>query len=286
MSRFITYLALDQMAALSSRQVIDAFRQAAGSAPMRIEPVGPDRDKAGEAIVVQVNGAPATVMFIDQPLPADAWQEAAARSLTWREAGTAMAATRAHVIVALLNDTTEHDAALNGAVAVSMLAGALAQRLPVAAAIFTEAQTIIPGSEAARIATALGQGQLPVHFLVGLSYLRGPALHDGRPTMAAMTTGLLPFVGRELELTPTALQPVEIAQRLLGLSQYLIVQGPVIKDGETVGLTEREKIRVRYAAAGQRGGVPVMLMTLETQDPATPRPGGAPARPTFGKRGL
>lgn len=287
MSRFITYLALDSMAALSPEQVVDAFRDATGSAPMRIEPVNPGHGTVGDAIVVLVNSAPVTVMFIDKPLPADAWQGAAENSVTWREAKDVVHHTRAHAIVALLQETTDHGAALNGAVAVTMLAGVLAQRLPVVAAIFTEAQTIVPGNEAARSAAALAGGQLPVNLLVGLSFLRGPALPDGHPTMAALTTGLLPFVGREIELAPTPLQPVEIARRLLGLGQYLIVQGPVIKDGETVGLTESEKIRVRFAPAGQRAGVPVMLMSLESEGRTAPRPNSSPpSKPTFGRRSM
>lgn len=289
MSHFITYLALDRPASVSADETITAFSALAGSAPMRIELAGQPNSTPGEAFVVLVNGSPVTVMFIGAPLPPDAWEEAAARSIVWRDAAETMRKTQAHVIVALLQDTQNHLAALSGAAAVTMVAGALARQLPVAATIFTEAQSIVKGGGIESMASGFAQGQVPDLLWTTLSLMRGPATPDGRVTTAALTIGLLPFVGREIEFEPAPLQPVEIAERLIGLCKYLILNGPIIKDGETVGLTEKEKIRVRYAAAGQRPGVPVMSMTLERHDPAAghfaPQPSPAPisgfGAPTF-----
>ena len=113
---------------------------------------------------------------------------------------------------------------------------------------------------------------MPDTLWTRISFLRGAPVPGGTPTVAAFTTGLAAFIGREIEFQPAPLQPVEVAQRLVGLCQYLIVNGPVIRDGETVGLSEREKIRVRHAPAGQRPGVPVLLMSLEVADPAVSGP--------------
>lgn len=296
MSRFITYLPLDAPGTLSATETMAAFKALIGAAPMTIEDRGPVDDASGPGFVVTVNGMAVTVLFMDFPLPEDAWQSAAAASLTWRDAAEALRSTRAHVVLALLEDPPDHPFALNGAAAVTLLAAAMARRLPASAIVFTESDAILPARDLGDIAAGFMQGQMPVMLWTRLAFLRGPDDAAGRPTVGALTFGLAAFIGREIELEPAPLEPAAIAERLLGLCQYLIVQGPIIQDGETVGLTEAEKIRVRWTDQGTRPGVPVLLMRLETTDPAlaapTPRQrtgsGGAPAvRPggkAFGRR--
>lgn len=268
MSHFVTYLALGRFAFVAAKDAIAAFEAIAGDARMQIEAVGSANSAPGSAFVVAVGGTPVTVMFIDKPLPPDAWNEAVARSIVWRSAAETMRKTHAHVIVALLKETHDHSTALKGAAAVTMVAAALARCLPVAAVVFTEAQAIARGGEIEKMAKGFVRGQIPDMLWTTLSFMRGPQTADGRPTAAALTTGLLPFLGWEIEFQPMPLQPAEIAERLIGLCRYLIDKGPIINDGETVGLTEKEKIRARYAAMGRRPGIPVMQMALEVHDPS------------------
>lgn len=296
MSRFITYLPLDAPGALTAGDTIAALKATIGEAPMRIEEHGPVDDAHGTGFIISVNGMAVVVLFMAVPLPEDAWQEAAAASLTWRDAAETLRRTRAHVVLSLLENPPEHPHALNGAVAVTLLAAAIARRLSVAAIVFTESHAIAPGDALGDIATSVAeQGQMPVMLWTRLAFLRGPEAADGRPTVGALTVGLAAFIGREIELEPAPLEPSGVAERLLGLCQYLIVNGPIIGDGETVGLTEAETIRVRWADQGTRPGVPVLLMRLEMADPTLaapvrhPRRGGntppaRPARKAFGRR--
>jgi len=299
MSRFITYLPLETPGTLSAAETMAAFKALIGAAPMTIEDRGPLDNGPGPGFVVTVNGMAVTVLFMDFPLPEDAWQSAAAASLTWRDAAEALRGTRAHVVLALLEDPPDHPFALNGAAAVTLLAAAIARRLPASAVVFTEADTIQPADTLPDLAAAFLQGRMPVMLWTRLAFLRGPEGAAGRPTVGAVTFGLAAFIGREIELEPAPLEPAGIAERLLGLCQYLIVNGPIIQDGETVGLTHEEKIRVRWTDQGTRPGVPVLLMRLETADPALAEPaprqraGGsgaptarpAPSRKAFGRKG-
>ena len=52
-------------------------------------------------------------------------------------------------------------------------------------------------------------------------------------------------------------------------------RGPVLKDGDTLGVSERERIRVKYAAQGYKPGVPVMQLLVEQLDDAAASGGGA-----------
>ncbi len=139
MSHFITYLALEEVAAVNAEALADRYRSLYGEEAYAIQTAssaGPET--AGEAFVVMMDQMPITVMFIDQPLPVDAYEESLALNLVWPEAYDAMRVHKAHAIVALIGDPQRHLGNLNGAAAVTLVAGALATLLPTAAAISTE----------------------------------------------------------------------------------------------------------------------------------------------------
>lgn len=172
------------------------------------------------------------------------------------------------MVVALVQPARTHLEALGGASAVTLAAGAVASLAPVVGAVFTEAQTLAKGADIVGFARDLAAGETPALLWSSLIFLQGPDLPNGAPTAAALTTGLRPFIGREIEFHPAPLRPTEIAERMVGLISYLAVNGPVIRDGETVGLSPVERIRVRYADQCQRPGIPVLILNLETSDPS------------------
>lgn len=59
------------------------------------------------------------------------------------------------------------------------------------------------------------------------------------------TKGLAPFAGREIEFAPSTWAPMQMAGRVIGTALYLMQHGPVIKDGDTLGASERERLNVR-----------------------------------------
>jgi hypothetical protein len=67
--------------------------------------------------------------------------------------------------------------------------------------------------------------------------------------MDAVTIGLSSFVGREIEFEVGRLNPSAVLSQVAGLASYLIEHGNVIKDGNTFGGSEAERIRVRHAVS-------------------------------------
>lgn len=49
---------------------------------------------------------------------------------------------------------------------------------------------------------------------------------------------------------------------VIELCQYLITQGPVIEDGQTVGLSATEKIQAAHLSEGRRAGVAALELSL------------------------
>jgi hypothetical protein len=61
----------------------------------------------------------------------------------------------------------------------------------------------------------------------------------------------------EFETESSNEQPGELRERFFGLCNYVLENGPVIRDGDTIGEDANERIRVVYAksAFGQEGQV-------------------------------
>ena len=77
-----------------------------------------------------------------------------------------------------------------------------------------------------------------------------------------------PFIGREIEWMPVPMDPADVAERLLSKCGYLIGQGPVMRDGEPVGLSAKERIAVRLPS-GQRSGITIMQFTYSRRLPGS-----------------
>jgi hypothetical protein len=85
-----------------------------------------------------------------------------------------------------------------------------------------------------------------------------------RGGVGVVTQGLAPFVDRELEFTAPAPQLRALLDRAFGLSTYLIQNGPVLKDGSSFGVSETERISVRFVESKAFPGLPVIAGSLES----------------------
>lgn len=105
----------------------------------------------------------------------------------------------------------------------------------------------------------IGTGSWPV--FVWLQYYWIAAAENELPGLA--TYGLAPFLGRELEFEPGGLEQQTLFTRAGQIASYLLDHGDVLKDGETLGISESERIRIRHLSQGRQPGIPVFHFTLE-----------------------
>ncbi len=263
-NRFIAYVTLASAAMPPAPVVLGRIGQLFPSVPLIID--FHSKGAAGESFVFSIDDKLYTIIAVDQPLPKDAFARALELNRVWPEAAAAMGRQRAHLIVAALASPQSHGDAMEMASAISATVAALTTLTDAIAVVWSTGDVITEASSFHKSALGIAQHQLPIDTWIGFTWLDGPPTPQGQRTLAALTTGLVPFVGRELEWLPAPLSPVTIAQRLIGTCQYLIANGPVIGDNETLGISAEERIRVRHAPQGQRPGVPVMLLTVESLD--------------------
>jgi hypothetical protein len=84
----------------------------------------------------------------------------------------------------------------------------------------------------------------PLYLWVDLRAFRN---EDG--TTALFTTGLAPLGHMEIEIPRIDMEPGELREWLLNILYYLLEKGPVLKDGETIGMSAEQQIRIRHCAS-------------------------------------
>ena len=108
---------------------------------------------------------------------------------------------------------------------------------------------------------------------------QGPPLHlwvdfrvgkGSETSSAGFTTGMKALGHKEFETQAAPESPGELRERLLSLAGYVIENGPVIRDGDTVGEDAVERIRVVYSKSsfGHKGKV--MRLVYEKESPKKP----------------
>lgn len=96
----------------------------------------------------------------------------------------------------------------------------------------------------------------PLYLWVDLRAFRNP---DG--TTGLFTTGLAPLGHMEIEIPGIDMEPGELREWLLNIMYYLLENGPVLKHGETIGMTAEQHIRISHVPSSF--GHPGKVIRLE-----------------------
>lgn len=244
--------------ASGSEAIVARWRSLFPEDPEDMQLAAPGVGNAWPLLMVQ-GGELLTVMQMEAPMPGPELAARAAAAYWWPQAGAAVAAHRAHLVVAPIGSPAS-DAA--GAVAsarrVTRLAAALAAAAGPAAigVLWAGSGTLWPVSGFVELA----RRPSPLSIWVDIRLLQGQRQGE----VGVATRGLRPLVGRELRLEPTALlPPAELAQRCLDIASYLLSGGgAALRDGDTIGTSPEELLHIRAAEDPALGG-PVYVLTAE-----------------------
>jgi hypothetical protein len=257
-------------------------------------------------------GGRITVAPHAQPMPAE-WIALAANHSFWLVPGAAETlALRGHG--ACLAIGCEIDTVLAGPAAARQIAKAMAMTLLLVAQHLARAgvlaglacpahATLYPPGHAEVMAQALTDDEVPVQIFVATAF------HATTPGAISLSTaGLMPFVGREVEAWNAPGDVETIGARLGNVLRYLLMRGPVLRHGDTLGNSPADRaVRVlmgpsraeRPYAMGQT--IPALWLEFGEARPYPMRPGapGAEAAPPargvargarrpggFGRKGL
>jgi hypothetical protein len=211
----------------------------------------------GGGLTLTMGSNPIAVMPMGAPLPIGTLDQATAGNVLWPDAARVLSRHHAHVIVASLQKQP-HEIAdrVTAAANVTRVCAAIASITSSLGIYWTTSETAFEIKRFQATTAPMSGGKCPIDVWVRLHLFKGNPNGKAIPIGCA-TMGLSSFVGREIEFEPSLLSPGIIAQRVQGTIAYLLARGPVLQHGDTLGVSETERIRIEHADKGQHVNLPI-----------------------------
>ncbi|WP_298863864.1 DUF4261 domain-containing protein [uncultured Sulfitobacter sp.] len=228
-----------------------------GALPVSAKPKLREISNDGKAVSVALDDQVIALISADTPLPIAEFSQ----NLERADGGVLRADVTAHtahlMVVCHLQNVVMGEAAM-GAACVHVLAARLADLGQPVAGLWASSMQVNGWAEfkadSERAATAFeGEGPLalPGHFWTAIEPTKLADQNGGK------TRGLAAITGYELELTPLFWPAERVVARLAGTVEYLLTHGPILEEGQTLGVTEDERFRITKKRDG------TLVLTLE-----------------------
>jgi len=184
-----------------------------------------------------LDGREAKVALMPIPIPWERLAEPCAENRLWPEAAEVCAQHRTHLLVGLKGEPDP----LRRHLMLTHFAAALAQETDALAVLYWDNGGVVqPAEWLCRWAPEAGPEDLPLMLWINFHMF----MHEGTPFVA--TRGLRTFGLMEVEAGSSSLKPMELLEYVYGAAHYQCLQGPVLKDGDTVGASAEERHLVRH----------------------------------------
>jgi hypothetical protein len=108
--------------------------------------------------------------------------------------------------------------------------------------LWSQAALLVPSKLFQDFATKIMPGMPPLHIWVDFR-----CGWTGEGVASGFTQGMRALGHMEFETESALESPGELRERLTMLANYVLEHGPVIRDGDTIGQDENERILVVYA---------------------------------------
>ncbi|WP_129781167.1 DUF4261 domain-containing protein [Peristeroidobacter soli] len=193
---------------------------------------------------------------IDAPIPWSDLEGPCTTSLLWKDAAAEVQGHQAHLIVTVMSDLTKVEQAILLTKATAAVLAACEGAIGV---YWGNATLVVPKNLFLDFCTEVLPHGPPldiwIDFRVGW---------QTKASSGGFTQGMEALGHMELETQESPEKPSDLRQRLHGLAGYLLENGPVIRDGHTIGQNAREKIRIVYSDSAFGSDKRVMQLQYET----------------------
>jgi len=218
-------------ATLSATALRTAWREAWPDVP------APSVSEHEGALAADFGDLMCAVTVLPQPIPGTEVGEAAEASWLWPHALEAIAGYGAHAVV-FAQDSEDRTATL---LANTRLTAAVLAATGALGVYVGGAGMLVPAEVWRELAATLSV-PAPLWLNVG-------AVQEGRlrKRLAVYTAGMAQFGLMDIEVVNSPKRPGDLKAWVCDLASYLVAEGPVLEDGNTVGAADDERARVTFA---------------------------------------
>ncbi len=190
------------------------------------------------------------------PYPAEELEGPIATSAIWppQPPIAAVREHRSHLLITMTGGSADP---VRRRLILTAVTGRAARQPGVLAVLWPEATHLVYPPVFSEMAEQINSPDAPPLYLwVDLRALRNP---DG--TTGLFTTGLAALGHMEIEIPRIDLGPGELREWLVNIMYYLLEKGPVLKDGETIGMSAEHHLHIRHCPS--KFGHPGKVICLE-----------------------
>ena len=246
---FFSLLLLDAQKPVNGGALAEQVRHVVAPLGLSVELI--EETKDAKPALLMVGGVALSIGAVSSPVPTGTMDRAVSTSMAWPEAGNAVTAHKAHVIIGCINKPTDHQQAIHFAMVTTFVTGAALDLYDGLGAFWGSAELMLsPDGLRGAIRTMLAK-QLPVEDWINLSWYRGERTEQGE-ALGAVSLGAHAFLGMEIEVQPAPQTPIEIAQCIFATLRYLLAHGNVLRDGDTIEQKKGEIALVRIFSENNR----------------------------------
>ena len=205
----------------------------------------------------QIGDGIVTIGAMPVPIPWSDLEGPCATSLFWKNATEEVKVHKIHAIVTVMADLNS----IQMATLLTKVTTSVMESTSAAIGVYWGSATlVIPKEIFTEFATEILPLGPPLHIWV--NFRVGPD-EDGE-TSSGFTQGMKALGLMELEAEQSPEAPAELRDRLYGLAEYLVENGPIVNDGDTIGEDAHEKIRIAYSKSAFGHEDKVMRLEYET----------------------
>lgn len=226
-------IALNQGAKVSWNKLSDDLRKTWPHLP-----TPEDVKKEENTLAFDVGPLSVALGMMPRPIPRDSWAESHHRTYIWPTAAEELESHRTHLIATVIGDAPP----LEQAKLLTMVTASLVHTCGAPSGVlWGEAGLWVSPQVFRELAVELLPDRLPL--LVWL------AIHIGKNengTISGFTRGMQALDLMDFVTENSTDQPNDLMERFYGLAEYLIENGAVVKNGDTIGESASERIQVIY----------------------------------------
>lgn len=229
------------------------------------------RTEDGEAnsFVVSMAGVAILVAGFASRIPEDEVLASALRNeVIWREAAEAFRSSAGYVLLAIANPQEDPKEKVRQARMLTFVTAAVLQSMSGTGVLWSPPDIVIAPDRFLKETSELRGSDYASPLWFSFRFFSGSDDKNDQ-SLVCQSSGLAPFLGRELECGPYRMPPYEMAPIVLFVARYMASAGPVFGDGHTLAFGEDSKsrdARLRYAWSA-RSGIerPVFRLELTAQ---------------------